>query len=171
MNDRQLKLEKEMDKALHFVASSLKESGHNPKPVLLHSFKVGMILYQEDYAEDIVLAGILHDLIEDTQITLDIIQKEFNDQISKIVLAVSFDPNITDKYLQAEKMFLNCLNYGYDALIVKCADLLDNINYVSYSNDKEELLKKYLLFLNISKDVIGSENIYKKLEQKYNELI
>ena len=36
--------------------------------------------------------------------------------------------------LSMKEMFENCLKYGYDALIIKCADLLDNINYVPYAD-------------------------------------
>lgn len=44
-------IEKIMDEALHYVAKNLSLSGHNSKPVLLHSFKMSMTLYKLGYSE------------------------------------------------------------------------------------------------------------------------
>ena len=166
-------LEKKMDEALHYVAKKLSESGHNSKPVLLHSFKLGMSLYMNNYSEKVIIAGILHDLIEDTNVSGADIEVKYGRKIREIVETVSFNPKIEDKLEQAKNMFTKCYNYGYDALIVKCADLLDNINYVDLVEDvniRNNLLKKYHLFLEISKDIIGKESIYILLKNKYESI-
>jgi len=64
-----------MDVALHYTAKNLRETGHNPKPVLYHSFKVANKLYEYNYSESVVIASVLHDLIEDTDITYNEIEK------------------------------------------------------------------------------------------------
>ncbi len=113
-----------------------------------------MILYSNNYSKDIVLAGILHDLLEDTDVKANDIELKYGSNIRKIVEAVSFNPKIDDKLKQAKFMFENCCNQGYEALIVKCADLLDNIDYVNFVTDlniKNKLLKKYELFLGMSR--------------------
>lgn len=169
-----INLENEMDKALHFVAKNISQTGHNTKPVLLHSFKVAMILYEFNYSLDIVISGILHDLIEDTDISYNDICNTYGKKIAKIVNAVSFNDNIKDKLVQAKEMYQKCIINGYDALIVKCADLLDNINYVNLvkdNNTRELLLKKYELFLNMSNSIIGNEKIYIMLSEKLNNII
>ena len=162
-------LESKMDKSLHFVAKNLSQSGHNSKPVLLHSFKVAMILYEFNYSEDIVIAGALHDLIEDTDASYEDICNTYGEKIAKIVEAVSFNPKIKDKVVQARMMYEKCLENGYEALIVKCADLLDNIKYVNLVADvdvKNNLFKKYDMFLEMSKQYIGNEKIYSMLENE-----
>ena len=168
-----IKLEKKMDKALHYVAKNLSLNGHNSKPVLSHSFRVGITLYTNNYDEDVIIAGILHDLIEDTDISKEDIEKEYNNKIASLVAAVSFNSHIEDRYLQAKEMFENCLKYGYDALIIKCADLLDNINYVPYADLEMQkiLIKKYQLFLDMSKDLLKDEKIYHSLEQKVIDVV
>ena len=166
-------VEKEMDDILHYVAKNLDETGHNTKPVLLHSFKVGMTLYSCNYDLKIITAGLLHDLIEDTDVLKEEISEKFTPEIANIVEAVSFNPNIADKLEQAREMFKNCCEYGRDALVVKCADLLDNINFVHLVDDMEtrnKLLKKYILFLDMSKDIIGNEIIYQMLSKKADKL-
>lgn len=78
-------LESKMDKSLHFVAKNLSQSGHNSKPVLLHSFKVAMILYEFNYSEDIVIAGALHDLIEDTDASYEDICNTYGEKLLKLL--------------------------------------------------------------------------------------
>lgn len=169
-----MELGKRMDVALHYVAKNLSKTGHNSKPVLSHSFRVANKLYQEGYEEEIVLSAVLHDLIEDTAVTRDDIANEFGDNIANIVEAVSFDPKIEDKLEQARLMFQNCLDYGLPAVLVKCSDLLDNIDYVIFVEDEKKrkvLLSKYELFLKMSEDEIGEIKIYKELAKKLRKLL
>lgn len=166
-------LEKEMDNVLHFAAKNLSETGHNTKPVLLHSFKVAMNLYLNGYSKKIVISSILHDLLEDTDLSYEELTEAYGKEIADIVEAVSFNPKIDDKLEQARQMFQNACNYGREALIVKASDLLDNINFVHLVDDeitREKLLKKYELFLSMSKEFIGNEIIYKQLNDKYSNL-
>ena len=113
---KDVNLEKEMDMALHFVSRNLDESGHNSKPVLFHCFKVSTILYELGYSKDIVISGILHDLLEDTDISYEDICDSFGEKIAGCVLAVTFDSKITDKLEQARKMFLNCIKFGNEKI-------------------------------------------------------
>lgn len=133
-----MELGKKLDMALHYVAYNLRKTGHNTKPVLFHSFKVAYKLYQYDYSEEVVIAGALHDLLEDTKVTKADIKNNYGESIANIVSTVSFDSNIKDELEQARVMFQNCIDYGIEAVIIKCADLIDNINYVIFVNDKEK---------------------------------
>ena len=170
MTQEKMELGKKMDVVLHYVAYNLRKTGHNTKPVLFHSFKVVYKLYQYDYSEEVVIAAILHDLLEDTSITKEDIKIKFGESIANIVSAISFDSNIKDKLEQARIMFQNCIDYGIEAVILKCADLIDNIDYVLFVKDKENrdmLLTKYKLFLSMSKGLIGNTEIYRELETKF----
>ena len=168
-----MELGKKLDMALHYVAYNLRKTGHNTKPVLFHSFKVAYKLYQYDYSEEVVIAGALHDLLEDTKVTKADIKNNYGESIVNIVSTVSFDSNIKDELEQARVMFQNCIDYGIEAVIIKCADLIDNINYVIFVNDKEKcdfLLEKYKLFIYMSEVLIGNIEIYKELETKFKDL-
>lgn len=172
MTEEKMKLGKELDSALHYTAYNLRKTGHNTKPVLFHSFKVAYKLYQYGYSEEVVIAAALHDLLEDTSVTKEDIKIKFGESIANIVSVVSFDSNIKDKLEQARIMFQNCIDYGIEAVILKCADLIDNIDYVSFVKDKEKydiLLAKYKLFLSMSEKLIGKTEIYKELETKVKD--
>ncbi len=66
-------------------------------------------------------------------------------------------------------MFQNCVNYGKDVLIIKCADLYDNIDYVAVVKEIEmqnKLIEKYRLFIAISYSKLKNENIFQDLIEK-----
>ena len=163
-------LEKAMDGAIMLLSKAFSESGHNPKPVILHSIRVGMTLFDHGYSRDIVLAGLLHDILEDTNYPSEDLQKHFGVNVAKIVQAATLALSISDKREQNMDVFLRCRSAGFDALIVKCADILDNIDYFvptpGYEAMAEILMQKYHDFLNVASDGIGSEPIFSALKAK-----
>lgn len=67
-------------------------SGNNSKPVILHSIKTAFYLMEKGYDKNIIIGALLHDLIEDSNVNVFDIKKEFGLEIAEIVDAVSFDP-------------------------------------------------------------------------------
>lgn len=174
MNNINLNLERLMDSAIEYLSIALNTTGHNNKPVLLHSIRVGFYLYELGYSEDIVLAGLLHDILEDTETSESDLQDKFGTKITNIVSSNSFNTLIDDKTEQFKDMFNRCVIYGKEALIVKAVDILDNSNYIQFVSNietREWLLFKMKSFINISKDLIEKEDIWNKLNEKYNSLL
>lgn len=54
-------------------------------PYFEHVVGVAMILDRLGFAEDVVVAGLLHDVVEDTQVTLDDVQIRFGEQVAMLV--------------------------------------------------------------------------------------
>ena len=157
--------DKEINRALLFAAKYFNDSCHNfGKPVYFHCIKVAMQLYELGYEEKIVIGGILHDLVEDTDCTLGDIESEFGEEIARLVDAVSFNPAIEDKFEQSKQMIDAAFAYGRDALIVKSVDMYENgrfFHLVSKPDVKEYLVKKYKYFTDVAGGVIGDEPVYK----------
>ncbi|HHW09011.1 MAG TPA: HD domain-containing protein [Firmicutes bacterium] len=61
----------------------------SPVPYIVHPVAVSAILAQHGMAEDVVLAGLLHDVLEDTQVTFAQLQVRFGEQVARLVQAVS----------------------------------------------------------------------------------
>ena len=174
MNKINTQLEGLMNNAIEFLAVSLNSTGHNSKPVLLHSIRVGFYLYEIGYSKDIVLAGLLHDILEDTDTPINDLCDKFGSNVAKIVSATSFNTSINDKTEQFQDMFNRCLNCGKEALIVKAVDIMDNSNYIHLVTDRKTrdwLLFKMDSFINISKEVIQDEEIWNDLNRKHDSLI
>ncbi len=85
-----------VDRDLILRAYRIAENAHNGQirasgePYITHCVAVAEILAIEMYAPpQVVAAGLLHDSVEDTDITLDDLRKDFGDEIAKLVDAVT----------------------------------------------------------------------------------
>jgi (p)ppGpp synthase/HD superfamily hydrolase len=160
----------EIEEAVIFLVTRMLESGHNPKPVVLHSIRTAMYLYNFDYEPDIVEAAILHDIIEDSDTSLNEIKERFGEKVAQLVQANTFDYTAGDRVAQGEKCLQRCLKYGKDALIVKAADKLENSFYmvdpIAARDWSEFWVTEMRHMLNVSKPVIGNEPIWQELNQQ-----
>ncbi|MFA6973471.1 MAG: HD domain-containing protein [Parcubacteria group bacterium] len=133
-------LDIEFEKAVRMLAEHfpVSEEGSR-KPVLFHDIRVGVYLYERGYARDIVLAGVLHDALEFSDITEQMLREEFGDNVLKIVQANSKDRSIQDSDERIEELIRRCAAAGQDALIVKAADTLDSFQHYTKTDNQAEL--------------------------------
>ena len=161
---------KEIEEAVVFLVTRILESGHNPKSVVLHSIRMGMYLYNYNYEPDTVKAAILHDIIEDSDTTIDEIEERFGNKVAQLVQANTFDSTAGDRAAQGEECLQRCLKYGKDALIVKAADKLENSFYVVDPVTAREWSEFWVTemrhMLDVSQPVIGDELIWQELNQQ-----
>lgn len=163
-----------IEKAINFLVKEYNKSGFNEKPVIFHSLRVACRLVEIDAPAPTVAAAVLHDLTEDSKTTLNQISHIFGKEIAQLVDAVSFKPDIEDKKKQYEEMFERTKKAGKQALIIKCADILDNSDYYSFGKNKEPedlLMNKLNYFLKMAKPVIGKDILFKKLKDKDKTLL
>jgi guanosine-3',5'-bis(diphosphate) 3'-pyrophosphohydrolase len=123
----QKSLDIEFEKAVRMLAEHfpVSEEG-SKKPVLFHDIRVGVYLYEKNYSCDIILAGLLHDALEFSNITEELIKDEFGENVLKIVKACTKDRSIENSDERIEELVKRCAEVGRDALIVKAADTLDS---------------------------------------------
>jgi len=158
--------DKKVEEAISLLVTHINSTGHNPKPVILHSIRVGISLYKRGYSEEIVLAGFLHDLLEDTSASEGEIKNKFGERVIELVLANSYNENIENAEDRYNDTFRKCLKVGKDALIVKAADILDNLPYYSWPNDSY-VTKKINSFIELAKPVLDNDPIFEELIIKF----
>ncbi|EKD79151.1 MAG: hypothetical protein ACD_41C00152G0002 [uncultured bacterium] len=133
-------LNTEFEKAVRFITRYLPASDENSrKPVLFHSIRVGVYLYENGYGRDIVLSGILHDVIEWSEVNEQMLKEEFGDAVTKLVLANTKDDSIVDQQERTNELIRRCVQNGRDAFIVKTADIIDSFKWYTIQGNKEEL--------------------------------
>lgn len=161
--------EMQIQKAISFLSDAITTSGHNSKPVILHSVRVAMLLYNNNYKTDIVIGALLHDLLEDTAITAADIENTFGSAVQKLVKACSFDERIADKKERYVEAIDRAVLAGKDALIIKAADFYDNMNYYHLAKKADErgLWEKLTYFIAASNDVLNDDQILLLLKEKY----
>lgn len=144
----------------HEVDQKQKRKGKDV-PYITHPLSVGLILANTGATEDVVVAGILHDTIEDSvaehKVTKEMITDMFGQRVSELVLSVTEQ----DKSLSWEKRKAEALEhiktFSNDSLLLKSADIISNTSeliadyrmdgektFDRFNAPKERILQNYL---------------------------
>ena len=135
------------------------------KPTLFHSMRVGSYLWTHNYSENIQIAWLLHDALEDTDMWAEIILENFWKEVLDIVQANSKNTQLPREQM-LEDIVKRCSLVWENAMIVKMADIWDNYLFYSQQNNIWELqrckflanlVKKYL-------DKNWNDKIFQKIE-------
>ena len=95
-------------------------------PYITHPMEVMQILTANGCPESAIIAGILHDTLEDTKTSKEEIKNQFGEEILNIVYAESEDKSKTWK--ERKQATLDYLpDAALDAKLVCCADKLSNL--------------------------------------------
>lgn len=154
--------------AVCFLVKKITESGNNPKPVIMHSLRVFMMLYNFNYEPDIIVAALIHDLLEDSACTADEIAKKFGAKVSELVSTLTFDKTILDRKARFQNEIDKVVSGGREPALIKAADLIDNSYYYHLASaDIIPLLKyKFEYFTRTSKRLLKNEPILEVLSQR-----
>jgi len=110
-------------------------------PYITHPLNVAKTLIQLECSEPVVIAGILHDTLEDTRVTFDELLEIFGREIADLVNSAS-EPNKSDWIWENRKAHtLKHLKVAsYEQLVLSLADKMDNI--MSIREDHERISDK-----------------------------
>ena len=128
-----------IEKAYHVADNFHKEQKRKSgEPYIIHPLCVAIILADLEMDKETIAAGILHDVVEDTVMTLDELGKEFGGEVALLVDGVTKLTQLSwsmDKMeLQAEnlrKMFL-AMAKDIRVIIIKLADRLHNMRTLQF---------------------------------------
>lgn len=124
-------------------AYQLAESSHRDQkrlsgsPYISHPVAVACILVELGMDSESVAAGLLHDVVEDTPISLDQIKKDFGDEIAGLtdgVTKLGRIPYSSREIQQAENLrkMLIAMSEDIRVIIVKLADRLHNMRTIEF---------------------------------------
>jgi len=162
-----------VEKAISFLVTNYNKSGHNPKPVILHSLRIASILMEMGYGKKLIIGAILHDMIEDTNVTPAMIRGDFGKEMLDLVAAVSFDKTITDPVAQYKDMYNRVLAHGKEAVALKSVDIAVNslyIDLVPNRDKRKHLVEKGTYFLNAT-EAFSDEPAWQLLKARNSEEI
>ena len=137
-----------IEKAYHIASEAHKDQKRKSgEPYIIHPLCVAIILAELEMDKETIVAGILHDVVEDTVMTADEIAKEFSPEVALLVEGVTKLTKLNfsqDKLeLQAEnlrKMFL-AMAKDIRVIIIKLADRLHNLRTMQYQSPQKQIEK------------------------------
>ena len=131
-------------------------NGQNRKsgePYITHPLHVALYLCELNFDKETIAAALLHDLIEDTDISYDDLKKEFGEEVADIVDGVTkldkikYSSNEEAKADAIRKMVI-AMSKDIRVLILKLADRLHNIQTIEYHQDwKQEKIANETLYV------------------------
>ncbi len=116
---------------------------------ITHPLTVGIILARAGAHEDVIVAGILHDTIEDSteekKVTARMIEERFGKHVTKLVLSVT-EQNRKRSWDEVKKEALEHIaRFSNDSLLVKSADIISNTSELidDYGKDGGKVFDRF----------------------------
>lgn len=147
--------------------------GATPFPYVTHPFAVAMLVADYTDEEDVIIAALLHDTLEDTDYTPEELQDDFGGTVKELVLTVTepdHDHSIAARR-ESKKAYLKQLKDGpHNALLIAAADKIHNMRAIveefydnhsgfiaEFGGQHEDRLLFYETFGDILNDRLNSE--------------
>lgn len=117
----------------------LRKSG---EPYIIHPVETAKILALQGMDDQTIIAGLLHDVVEDTEYTEEQMREEFGDEVALLVDGVTklgtlkFESKEEAQAENLRKMFL-AMSHDIRVLIIKLADRLHNMRTIDFMSDKK----------------------------------
>ena len=139
---------KSLNKAYNFALDAHQnQKREEGVPYIIHPVAVANILTELKLDSATITTGLLHDTIEDTNVTYDTVKKEFGEEVANLVDGVTKLSALEDKASDNSKAenfrkLILATSKDIRVLLVKLADRLHNMRTIHFVKDKEKIIRK-----------------------------
>lgn len=121
-----------LERAYAFAESAHKgQMRMSGAPYIIHPLHTAINLAEMHVPDNIIAAGLLHDVVEDTPVTLDEIKEEFGDDIAGMVNGICKVGKIkyrgVERYIENLRKMFMAMASDVRVIIIKFADRLHNL--------------------------------------------
>jgi (p)ppGpp synthase/HD superfamily hydrolase len=126
-----LLLKRALDQAAVWHRSQNRKYPGIEVPYVSHLAGVAAILSRHGFAEPVVTAGVLHDAIEDCDITRDEIARLFGDDVAALVEHVTEEDQSSTPWEERKRLYLERFAHKpWEAQAITLADKIDNFESI-----------------------------------------
>ena len=115
-------------------------------PYIIHPIAVANILTELKLDSATITTGLLHDTIEDTNVTYDKVKKEFGEEVANLVEGVTKISALEDRAVNSKaenfRKLILATSKDIRVLLVKLADRLHNMRTIHFLKDKNKIIRK-----------------------------
>jgi (p)ppGpp synthase/HD superfamily hydrolase len=145
-------------------------------PFVTHPVEVACLLHEAGYPDEVVAAGVLHDVIEDASVQAEELRGRFGDRVAELVASVSDDPSIEDDLEQKAALRRQVAKAGESAAAIFAADkvskareLRQRISQGALSDGDRTKLDHYRASLEMLSGVVPGQDLVERLRGELEE--
>ena len=163
-----------LTKALDFAARKhidQRRKGEREEPYINHLAEVARLLADATDGDDLdlVLAGLLHDTVEDTKTTHDELVSEFGAVVADLVSEVTDDKSL-EKAVRKRRQVETAPDKSDRAKMIKIADKTSNLRSIAASPPKDWSTERQREYFEWAREVVaGCRGVNDTLEEWFDE--
>lgn len=112
-------------------------NGSGGLPYIEHPTAVAARLERHGYGEEVVAAALLHDVVEDSDTSVEELREQFGDRVAELVAALSDDASIDDYRARKDEHRARVRRYDGDAFAIYGSDKLTNSSTLHLALERE----------------------------------
>jgi (p)ppGpp synthase/HD superfamily hydrolase len=130
-------------------------SGSGGMAYIHHPVAVAELLAEHGYGEETVAAALLHDVVEDSETSVEEIAASFGQPVADLVAALTDDESVEPYERRKAEHRRRVEEAGGDALAIYAADKLSNVRVLrrAYANEGEPAGEEFKAPLDVKEDI------------------
>ena len=147
-------------------------------PFVTHPVEVACLLHEAGYSDEVVAAGVLHDVLEDTDVQRAELEARFGAEVASLVAAVTDDPSIEDHTERKAALRHQVALAGEEAAAVFAADkvskareLRTRARYGRFRRIDEAKLSHYQASLELLSELIPGHPLVEQLREELGAVL
>ena len=153
------------EEAVAFVGDAYRTRLQRPGRTVAHPIAVAGLLASQGHPALVVMAGLAHDLLEDTDVSADELLGRFGPQVSRLVEALTQDTTIDEYRDRKAALRQQILDAGPQAATITVADKLAKLETVR-QRPRKRRLAHYRATLDGVEDRYGRSPLSQRLREQ-----
>jgi (p)ppGpp synthase/HD superfamily hydrolase len=126
-------------------------NGSGGMPYIEHLIAVAALLAEHGFGEEAQAAALLHDVVEDSEVSVEQVRERFGEPVAGLVEALTDDESIEPYERRKDEHRRRVAAAGPDALAIYAADKLTNVRTLreAYKSQGEEVGEEFKVPLDV----------------------